>query len=34
VAWSDQEEIRDIISILAVQGREKIRDETPLDFID
>ena len=34
VEWSDQEAICDIISILAVQGWEKIlEEETPLVFV-
>ena len=34
VEWSDQEVIRDIISVLAVQGWEKIlQEETPLEFV-
>ncbi len=35
MAWSDQEVIRDIISVLTAPGWEKIlEDEAPLDFID
>ena len=35
MAWSDQQVIRDIISILATQGWEKqVEEETPLDGLD
>ena len=35
MAWSDQEVIRDIISVLATQGWEKIlEDEAPLNCVD
>ncbi len=35
MAWSDQQVIRDIISVLATQGWEKqLEEETPLDSLD
>ena len=35
MAWSDQQVIRDIISVLATQGWEKLLEEkTPLDSLD
>ena len=35
MSWSDQQVIRDIISVLATQGWEKLLEEkTPLDSLD
>ncbi len=32
--WSDQQLIRDIISVLATQGWERLEGETPMDSLD